>query len=82
MAKQSMLTTIDNPFDPFDQFDDWYVFDVVNGHHCCELVGEFAQTSNELSDFDNTMAIDRAIDAIIKEDVLNIYKKVTKEVAD
>lgn len=82
MAKQSMLTTIDNPFDPFEQFEDWYSFDVHNHHRCCELVGQFAQTSNELSDFDNTKAIDVAIDAIIKEDVLNIYKKVTKDVDD
>lgn len=82
MSKQSMLTTIDNPFDPFDQFDQWFVFDVTNHHHCCELLGQIAQTSNDLSESFNTMEIDRAIDAIVKEDVLNIYKKVTKEVED
>ena len=34
MEKECMLTTIDNPFDPFEQFDEWLMFDKQKGY-CC-----------------------------------------------
>lgn len=27
MASKCMLTTVDNPFDPFEQFTSWFMFD-------------------------------------------------------
>ena len=60
-----MLTTIDNPYDPFTQFDNWFAFDEQNGYCSCSLLARLALTSNELSDEDNQKAIDDAIDEII-----------------
>ncbi len=71
------LTTFDNPFDPFDQFDDWFRFDCDKGYNSCSYLDRIAATSDQLSDKENEQEIERAIDEIIKYDFMNIYKKVT-----
>ena len=76
MAKCA-LTTNDNPFDPFDQFDSWFMYDIDNGYNSCAFLDRVARTSDSLSDGENEAEIERAIDEIIKYDPLNIYKKVT-----
>ena len=78
MAKVS-LTTFDNPFDPFEQFEDWFRFDQDKGYNTCDYLGRIARTSDQLSEEENDQEIERAIDEIIKYDFLNIYKKVTKK---
>lgn len=75
MAK-CMLTTFDNPFDPFDQFDSWYTFDMDKGYSSCSYLARIARTSDQLSDAENDKETERAIDEIIKYDFQNIYKKV------
>ena len=78
MSKQVMLTTIDNPFDPFEQFDSWFLFDVEKGYNSCAYLGRIAKTSEQLSDDENNKEIERAIDEIIKYDFTNTFKKVSK----
>ena len=74
-----MLTTVDNPFDPFTQFDSWFLYDVEKGYNSCAYLDRIAKTSDQLSDEENAEEIERAIDEIIKYDFMNIYKKVKKE---
>ena len=76
------LTTIDNPFDPFDQFDSWFMFDIDKGYNSCGYLDRIARTSDQLSEEENDQEIERAIDEIIKYDPLNIYKKVKRQMAD
>lgn len=76
MANKCMLTTVDNPFDPFKQFTSWFLFDEEKGYHSCAYLGRIARTSDQLSDEENDMEVERAIDEIIKYDFLNIYRKV------
>lgn len=75
MAK-CMLTTIDNPFDPFKQFDSWLLFDSDKGYNSCAYLDRIAHTSDQLSEPENDKEIERAIDEIIKYDFRNIYMKV------
>lgn len=70
------LTTVDNPFDPFEQFDAWFQFDLDKGYNSCGYLDRVARTSDQLSEEENDQEIERAIDEIIKYDPLNIYKKV------
>ena len=70
------LTTFDNPFDPFEQFTSWFLFDVEKGYNTCSLLGRIEQTSDDMSDKELDEEHERAIDAIIDNDFLNIYKKV------
>ena len=73
-----MLTTFDNPYDPFKNFIDWFMYDSEKGYNSCGFVGREARTSDQLSDEENDQEIERAIDRIIKYDFENIYKKVTE----
>lgn len=78
MAKYA-ITTIDNPYNPFEQFDAWYMFDMDKGYNTCSYLDRIARTSNQLSDDENDKEIERAINEIIKYDFRNIYKKVKME---
>lgn len=78
--KVSMLTTSDNPYDPFDQYDDWYNYDLNVGHHTPGFLARIAVYSDELSLTDQHRAIEEAIDEIVKENVSGLYVKVSREV--
>ena len=71
-----MLTTIDNPFDPFNQFTSWFLFDVEKGYNTCGLLDRITKLSDDLTDNEYNIEIERAIDEIIKYDPFNIYIKV------
>lgn len=81
MAKECRLTTFDNPYNPFDQFTQWNMYDVGMGYNSSSRLARIAKTSDQLSDEENEREIERAIDEIIKYDFLNIYKKVTRNTA-
>lgn len=73
-----MLTTLDNPFNPFTQFDQWNAFDVSMGYNTCSYLARIAKTSDELSDADEQIAINDAIEEILSFNVTGNYIKVTK----
>lgn len=73
------LTTIDNPYDPFEQFTQWFLFDEEKGYHSTSYLGRVARTSDQLSEEENDKEIERAIDEIIKYDIAGIYKKVKEK---
>ena len=78
MSNESMLTTIDNPFDPFEQFDSWQMFDIEKGYNTLSRLARIVKLSDDFSQQEEDEAIERAIDEIIKYDFLNIYKKVKR----
>ena len=82
MQSRCMLTTFDNPYDPFEQFTSWFLFDVEKGYDSCAYLGRIARTSDQLSEEENDLEVERAIDEIIKYDFRNIYKKVTRQDTD
>lgn len=71
-----MLTTIDNPYDPFTQFDEWSQFDESSGYYTSQFLARVTITSDNLSDADQDLAIELAIDEIVRENVNGMYKKV------
>ena len=79
MANEVMLTTIDNPYNPFEQFDLWLLFDKEKGYNTCEYLARIVNLTNDMSEKEIDVATDRAIDDIIINDPFGIYKKVTSE---
>ena len=43
---QVMLTTIDNPYDPFEEFDQWYSYDMDAGYNSCAYLARVSFTSD------------------------------------
>ena len=70
-----MLTTIDNPYNPFDEFDQWFMFDNDRGDGSCQYLARIARTSDALSEKENDEEVERAIDEIVRLDPFNIYMK-------
>lgn len=82
MSKETMLTTIDNPFDPFEQFTSWFMFDVEKGYNTCGRLMRIAKVSEDMSEVEKDNAVDEAMETLIKYDFLDIYKKVERPVEE
>lgn len=76
--RQTMITTKDNPFNYFTDFDNWYAFDEQKGYHSLSYLARIAKTSEQFTDLENEEEIERAIDEIIKYDFMNMYVKVKR----
>lgn len=76
MSRRCALTTLDNPYNPFENFDSWYLYDMTMGYNCSSYLARIARTSDQFTDEENEIEIERAIDEILKYDFSGIYRKV------
>lgn len=74
-----MLTTVDNPFDPFTMFDEWLAYDIGLGYNTVALLDRVAFNSFELSEADQALITQKAIDEIVSENVSGMHRKVSKD---
>ena len=63
-----MLTTIDNPYNPFTEFNEWFAFDVEQGYTSCGLLARFTISSIELSEQDQEIDLNQGL-----RDVLRLF---------
>lgn len=77
-SDEVMLTTIDNPYNPFDEFDRWLQFDTNKGYNTCALLARVSTSSNELSDSDESNEIENAMNDIIMYDPSQKFKKICR----
>lgn len=86
MAKETFtetdyrLTTFDNPYDPFDDFTSWYMYDTEKGYNTCAYLDRVSDVSDDMSQKEANQVIERAINNIVKFDPFNMYKKVERQV--
>ena len=78
MFNDCALTTVDNPFNPFEQFDSWFLFDIEKGYNTCSYLARIAETSDDMTQKEESEEIERAIDEIIAINPCNIYRKVRR----
>ena len=79
MENEVAITTIDNPFNPFEQFTSWFMFDVEKGYYSCSKIARIAKFSDDMSQKEIDEENERAIDELIKHDFLDVYKKVSRK---
>ena len=75
-ADVHMLTTIDNPTNPFDNFEEWFAFDDAKGYNCCGNLAKYFVDSKLMSQREELEEHERAIQEVIDRDNLGIYIKV------
>ena len=78
MTNDCMLTTIDNPFNPFEDFTSWFLFDIEHRYNTFSRLARIAKLSDDFTQKEIDEENERAIDEIIKYDFLDIYKKITR----
>ena len=78
---ECMLSTKDNPYNPFENFDEWYRYDMDKGWDSSGRLARIARISDDMSDEEVEMENERAIDEIVKHDFLNVFIKVRPDTA-
>lgn len=73
------ITTSDNPFDPFDDFEAWYNFDEQKGYHLSSMLGRITSISDELPERDQLRVVEESIDLLVLIGVPDNIKKLVKE---
>lgn len=72
-----MLTTVDNPFNPLTDWDDWYNYDESKGYYTSEYLARITKTSDDLGEQEQDQAMEEAIDEIIELNPDGFYKKIS-----
>ena len=81
MSKRTMVTTTDNPFNYFTQFEMWKEYDEkIAGYQTLCYIARIAMTANELSENEMNSAIESACDEICEMDLRFISPVTGKEV--
>lgn len=65
-----MLSTYDNPHNPFTDFEAWWKYDMLLGHNTCGLLAIEAATSEVFSDEVNDLLTVQAMERIVKREPL------------
>lgn len=78
--REVWLTTIDNPYDPFTEFDDWRRVDEdEKGYYSLAYLARISNATAEMPKEQYYEEVNKAINEIIDYDILGVYKKVSKE---
>lgn len=85
----TFVTTLDNPYDYFTQFDEWYAFDTSHGYDVIgrpydtlNYVARIANVDSQMSDMEYDQAIDAAVDEIVRLNLTGNYRKVYENKSD
>lgn len=72
-----MLTTKDNPWNPFTHYDEWNAWDEAHGYYTSAYLARITNDSPELSANQMLYSVNEAIDEILQFNLTGNYVKVT-----
>lgn len=82
----TFVTTMDNPYDYFKEFDEWYAYDISHGYdvigepyNTLNYVARVADVNDGMSEEEYTMAVNDAVDEICRLNLTGNYRKVYDE---
>ena len=82
MKEKVHITTIDNPFNPFEDFASWYDFDMEKGYCSCQRVARLANITDDMTDIEEEAEIERATKRLVEIDPLDIFQLYIIKVKD
>ena len=74
------LTTFDNPYDPFEQFTLWWLFDNEKGYNTCGKLDRISHFTDDMSDKEIDEEHERAVAQKVSADLPVSYKFFTNNV--
>lgn len=79
MAEDTMITTIDNPYNPFTDYEKWYADDVAMGYNTCSLLGRLTPADDD-SMSDDTVAglVEYGQDELLRLNPTGMFAKIHK----
>lgn len=77
MNEVTLMTTYDNPWDPFEEWDQWYNWDMLYGHNTCGKVASLCILGDALGEEWEDWDLERAKNILIELFGGGIYRKVT-----
>lgn len=78
-SRETWVTTLDNPFDPFDDYENWKRFDEDYGYHTESLICRYLEASPEFGEDIYNKAVEDAVDKVVHYNFTGNYRKVIKE---
>lgn len=70
---ESFVTTLDNPYDYWTNFDEWYAFDTEKGYNTCAYLARISVATSEMSETDYTKAVNDAVDEVLRLNITGNY---------
>ncbi len=73
-----MLTTVDNPWNPFVDYDEWLAYDYAHGHDTPGYLARMSNVAMDLPESEMEAEIQRAIDEIVRINPNGLYRKISE----
>lgn len=77
-----MVTTIDNPWNPFSHYHEWLSYDMTHCYHTDEWIAVLSKTSNDLGTEEQQEQVDAGVDSLLALDPYGLHVKVYEDEAD
>lgn len=69
-----MITTVDNPFNPREDYLQWNQWDIDNGYNTASYLARILQNFETVDDEYTSQSIEEAQQIMIDNDMIGIYK--------
>lgn len=80
--REVAISTFDNPYNPFDNFDEWFRYDTDKGYGSCQVLAALTETFEGMTDKEFNEEMERGINELLLADPVNLYIKVVRESDD
>jgi len=76
VKKDYLISTSDNPYNPWTQFSEWFVWDETNGYHTCQKLARLCEFTDDLGDTEELLSYYDAAEKMLQYNFTGNYIKV------